>query len=470
MEEVARHAGVLVRSRARGRALSRGYRTIVRTTSCSWQPGHVRSYNTHSPRPLTLAVVVVYHGRQTANQQHCNPMPMARRVFLYPMEYRMYGPDGVAVVWERDQNAQLVPRAVSTDAQGSERYVHGTGMALSRDYRAFGVELGLMQPQRRTGWIGKERDHETSPLFPAHKLMDLSASRYDPMTALFTSVDELWASFPQQHGYHYAYHDPVNFSDPSGRDPLANPLKPNPRPYRHVSRANDRDFMTFVIAHRMRENAEPAGIMDNQLFRDYAVQERQSQEVLPKITSYAAGMQTLVNQHYDPNATAETGIVLYEVGGQVHTKYYVDANPRSYAFDADAAVNATIDESPSSNILAVHHFHLLNDEEAGILPPSLRDVLYAAFASDKGVDIGFTVFTRVGSETFAITMVDLDAARAFGCAFLRQQEDVFPNYSEYFIDNYGDFVLSMLAAINKANSGILIHRRLNDETPFELVK
>jgi hypothetical protein len=36
------------------------------------------------------------------------------------------------------------------------------------------------------------------------------------MTALFTSVDELWASFPQQHGYHYAYHDPVNFSDPSG--------------------------------------------------------------------------------------------------------------------------------------------------------------------------------------------------------------------------------------------------------------
>jgi RHS repeat-associated protein len=60
---------------------------------------------------------------------------------------------------------------------------------------------------------------ETSPLFPAHKLMDLSARRYDPMTALFTSVDELWATFPQQHGYHYAYHDPVNFRDPSGMEP-----------------------------------------------------------------------------------------------------------------------------------------------------------------------------------------------------------------------------------------------------------
>jgi hypothetical protein len=60
--------------------------------------------------------------------------------------------------------------------------------------------------------------------------------------------------------------------------------------------------------------------------------------------------------------------------------------------------------------------------------------------------------------------------QAFVCAFTGMREDVLPNYSEVYADEYGDIQLNMLAAINTANTGILVHWRSDDQTPFELVK
>lgn len=65
-------------------------------------------------------VLAVYHGRQTKRPfPNCTLPPTERRVFMYPMEFRSYGPDGVNVVYERDGQGAMVKRFYVLDYQGS---------------------------------------------------------------------------------------------------------------------------------------------------------------------------------------------------------------------------------------------------------------------------------------------------------------------------------------------------------------
>ncbi len=60
---------------------------------------------------LSGNVLAVYHGRQVNRPVITGcaaPLtvinPLERRVYMYPVEYRSYGPDGVNVIFERDNN------------------------------------------------------------------------------------------------------------------------------------------------------------------------------------------------------------------------------------------------------------------------------------------------------------------------------------------------------------------------------
>ena len=165
---------------------------------------------------------VVYHGRQISRAD-CDAGGIGRRVFFYPVEYRSYGVDGVNIVWERDANGAMVARFVGSDIQGSERYAVGKNAYQKvRDYLPFGVDVAVANDQRR-GYLGKESDYETAPKYGVvhaglyhERLMDMSARKYSKTQGAFTSVDALWAGQVDYSPYAYAFHNPINFMDPSG--------------------------------------------------------------------------------------------------------------------------------------------------------------------------------------------------------------------------------------------------------------
>ncbi len=174
-----------------------------------------------SGRPL-----VVYHGRQTS-ENPCATDSFGiydRRVYIYPFEFRAYGPDGVNVIFERDQYGEWVKRFVTHNRQGS---IVGINDADGYQDQALYENYGSRHNDwdRRTGWLDRERDYETSPNSAAHKLYDLDHRRYDQSSATFLSVDPLWMSNLHQGSYVYCEGDGINLIDPWGLDP-ASPLKP----------------------------------------------------------------------------------------------------------------------------------------------------------------------------------------------------------------------------------------------------
>lgn len=151
-------------------------------------------------------VLAVYHGRQ-----------MKRSVFMYPVEYRAYGPDGINVVYERDNGVnagQWVKRYLTTDYQGSVLQAHDASGNHKQHYELFGAEKG--QVARRTGWLDREIDWETSPLSDLYRTVDLVNRKYDPQRATFLTSDPLWMMSADASSYHYGYHDPMNMIDPWG--------------------------------------------------------------------------------------------------------------------------------------------------------------------------------------------------------------------------------------------------------------
>lgn len=181
------------------------------------------TYYVNDPSGLVLAV---YHGRQMKRSQlgagcpdpPTPPTEPTRRVFMYPVEYRAYGPDGINVVYERENygvNAgQWVKRYLTTDYQGSVLQAHDASGNHEQHYELFGAEKG--QVSRRTGWLDREIDWETSPLSDLYRTVDLVNRKYDPQRATFLTSDPLWMMSADASSYHYGHHDPMNMIDPWG--------------------------------------------------------------------------------------------------------------------------------------------------------------------------------------------------------------------------------------------------------------
>jgi len=152
-------------------------------------------------------------------------------VHIYPVEFRSYGPDGINVIFERNAGGVMTKRFVTTNNQGSIVSVtDNAGYEASAVYDNFGSPTNAYT--RRTGWLDRERDFETSPLSDKHKLYDLEARKYDASTGQFLSVDPLWMQFLSSSSYVYCEGDPANGTDPSG---LADPLTPDPTKQKDVT-------------------------------------------------------------------------------------------------------------------------------------------------------------------------------------------------------------------------------------------
>jgi len=185
---------------------------------------------THYVRGLAGDPLVVYHGRQTS-ENPCSVSGMGlydRRVHIYAHEYRVYGPDGLRIVFERNAQGAFIKRAVTLDEQGSIATVtDATGYSHAEIHDDHGERATV--PQRRTGWLDRELDYETAPGHVRHKLYDLDHRKYDAATAQFLSVDPLWPMFISSGSYVYCTGDAINNVDPWGLGP-DNPLAPTPKP------------------------------------------------------------------------------------------------------------------------------------------------------------------------------------------------------------------------------------------------
>ena len=182
---------------------------------------------TYYVRGLGGKELVVYQGRQVlraTNNPYCEGAgyghPTQRLVYLYPVEYRSYGPDGVNVMFVRDANGNMVKTFVETDMQGS---IIGLHDAADRQptYHPFGYPIDAVGAfdgawTNRTGWLDRERDAESAYGNPTLSLMEVGARKYIPRHGRFASVDELWSVSSLEDPYAYAWHDPVNLADPSG--------------------------------------------------------------------------------------------------------------------------------------------------------------------------------------------------------------------------------------------------------------
>jgi len=175
--------------------------------------------------------LAVYHGRQVS-ESSCTPAGFGqyeRRVHIYPVEFRSYGPDGINVIFERNAGGVMTKRFVTTNNQGSIVSVtDNAGYEASAVYDNFGSPTNAYT--RRTGWLDRERDFETSPLSEKHKLYDLEARKYDASTAQFLSVDPLWMQFLSSSSYVYCEGDPVNSIDPWGLAGDGDPKGPGSPP------------------------------------------------------------------------------------------------------------------------------------------------------------------------------------------------------------------------------------------------
>ncbi len=81
------------------------------------------------------------------------------------------------------------------------------GNAGRADYEPFGK--AILNGKERLGFIGKERDNESS-------LGDFGVRKYDPDLGRFLSVDALSDLMPGSSPFHYCFNNPLILRDPSG--------------------------------------------------------------------------------------------------------------------------------------------------------------------------------------------------------------------------------------------------------------
>jgi len=127
-----------------------------------------------------------------------------RRYTLGQVRFAQYDREADAQFYLRDGLGSVVTLADS-DGQVTQ----------TSDYEVFGASYVRGSTETAFGFTGEQHDQETGLLY-------LRARYYDPILGRFISRDPYpgHIRIPQsQHGYAYAYNNPVNFVDPSGLQP-----------------------------------------------------------------------------------------------------------------------------------------------------------------------------------------------------------------------------------------------------------
>ncbi|MBK9247189.1 MAG: hypothetical protein IPM69_03535 [Ignavibacteria bacterium] len=156
---------------------------------------------TYYLRGANQEVRTVWSGRQTADPDTCGNSD--RRVVYYPVEYMGAG----GGYYTRDWDGTWRKEFRITDNGGSIRaIVRGSGNT-NFNYSPFGTADG---PTERWSFIGQEKDIETVGL------NEFGYRKYNAQTGQFLRPDPLWASFPDQSPFQYAYNSPLSWKDPNG--------------------------------------------------------------------------------------------------------------------------------------------------------------------------------------------------------------------------------------------------------------
>ena len=138
-------------------------------------------------------------------------------VFIFPVEYNIYGLGlGFNLSYKADEDGSWKKYFNIHDHLGSVRsVVKEDGTILKQyDYAPFGGVLWSNLRPNRTGYIGKEKDHE-------NKLADHGVRKYDDGIGRFTSIDPLWEKYYSWTPYHYCRNNPVSYVDFNGENAVA---------------------------------------------------------------------------------------------------------------------------------------------------------------------------------------------------------------------------------------------------------
>lgn len=144
--------------------------------------------------------------------------PNQPTVFMMSIEYNVYGGgSSVLMSYQPDGDGNWYKNYYIRDHLGNLRLtlkdIGGGNHAITGkyDYEPFGKRTTLSNfENNRTGFIGKERDAESS-------LGDFGVRKYDPYLGRFTLPDPLWEKYVSLTPYQYAGNNPVISKDIDGK-------------------------------------------------------------------------------------------------------------------------------------------------------------------------------------------------------------------------------------------------------------
>jgi RHS repeat-associated protein len=160
--------------------------------------------------------LAVYHGRET-DQPRC--FPPAPGVLFYPVEYNSFG---IAYTGVMEDIAFVTTKPHAFFVNGTKEYkitdhlsstrvtLSLTGITSTYDYDPWGKLIASTSGKHRQGYNGREDDRESD-------LFSLGVRKLDDDNGRMTSVDPLLWKFASQSPYVYSNNDPVNVTDPDGR-------------------------------------------------------------------------------------------------------------------------------------------------------------------------------------------------------------------------------------------------------------
>ncbi|RPI67174.1 MAG: hypothetical protein EHM43_09510 [Ignavibacteriae bacterium] len=320
-----------------------------------------------------------------------------------------------------------VKRYLTTDYQGSVRMAHDAIGDEEQHYDLFGAEDG--QPTRRTGWLDREIDWETSPIDITFRTVDLVHRKYDPQRAVFLTSDPLWMMSADASSYHYGYHDPMNMVDPWGLDGITTWCEDEPVVVIPIATSSNNpeaenesswhNFMTFYT--RLLDALDERGRrivlgLVSSLIQPGSIRDDTPPE---KLTPMQSASMMRGNQEARQRIVADQQLsddnesdINHESGG-----YLFGGLPTSFTtvkgnFEPISTVNGKWSGDFLFGLTAIWHTHSLTGGE----PPSIPDLYWITSAAyHKGKDaLGIAVITHTPSAIYAVKISDLARAQLFG--------------------------------------------------------
>ncbi|MDA3843018.1 MAG: RHS repeat-associated core domain-containing protein, partial [Candidatus Kapabacteria bacterium] len=167
--------------------------------------------------------------------------PQSRPAFN-PTEYNTYGAgSSLDIAYKTDETGTWRKNFNIHDHLGNVRAIirlRDTAEILAQyDYAPFGDVLWSSGTDNRLGFIGKEKDNESS-------LGDFGVRKYDDGIGRFCQVEPLWESFPGLSPYVYSANNPISFLDKDGMAIQA-VTEEQQQIVKGMVDENDRQFISF---------------------------------------------------------------------------------------------------------------------------------------------------------------------------------------------------------------------------------